>query len=503
MNGQTSQFPYGFEGGPEFCKIVFRGYSGDDSFRDYTGINVEAYGGAGRDTLHGGGGWDLLVGGPGLDHLYGNGGEDTLYAANMPCYDTILAPVGKEPFEGLVFSLPDCEFVTDYYEFSGYHAPGDTAMVHDYLYGGRGNDKLYGGDLNDRMWGDDGCDELYGAGGEDRLWGGDDQDLLRGGQGDDRLWGEAQHDRLYGDGGEDRLYAGAGSDRLYGGGGNDVLLGEAGSDRLFGGPDNDHLLGGAGRDRLYGGGGNDGLFGGADAVRDELHGDGTSGPWGEDRFLTRQNDVMHDLRQADVEMAFLDECDSRAWASGTENWTDREVYWSTRFRPGAGSGSKHAALQGRLRKRTHCIRQDLPGPVEPVPGRCGPVAHGDPRRGLERRLLARRSLSRWRRGRLVPVTNGRPRTCSQLGRKARRRDRRAYPQAWNIGNRLWNCTTVRTSPKTPPISPGITVKPMLRKTGPPVGSTAVVSGSGTPTIPHRHWKRNWRSSTSSSSNSTT
>lgn len=108
--------------------------------------------------------------------------------------------------------------------------------------------------------------------------------MLTGSTGDDRLFGGDGNDLLYGDGyldigsispadiaslnfqmtfstkgyatsvnltnfdvvsalesGDDLLYGGAGNDLLWGGGGNDILLGEKDHDTLLGGTGNDYL----------------------------------------------------------------------------------------------------------------------------------------------------------------------------------------------------------------------------------------------------------------------
>ena len=104
-------------------KIVFHGNGGDDTLINNTSIPVDAYGGAGKDTLTGGGAGDYLNG----------GGED------------------------------------------------------DILNGGSGKDSLWGGIGNDSLRGNDGLDYLYGEAGNDTLSGGNDNygDVLIGGTGRD------------------------------------------------------------------------------------------------------------------------------------------------------------------------------------------------------------------------------------------------------------------------------------------------------------------------------
>ncbi|WP_176090516.1 VCBS domain-containing protein, partial [Achromobacter anxifer] len=73
-------------------------------------------------------------------------------------------------------------------------------------------------------------------------------DELHGGNGNDIIYGQGGNDTLYGDDGNDTLYGGAGNDTLYGGNGNDTLYGGDGNDVLIGGKGNDTLVGGAGSD---------------------------------------------------------------------------------------------------------------------------------------------------------------------------------------------------------------------------------------------------------------
>uniref|UniRef100_UPI002FDAEEDB VCBS domain-containing protein n=2 Tax=Achromobacter insolitus TaxID=217204 RepID=UPI002FDAEEDB len=79
-------------------------------------------------------------------------------------------------------------------------------------------------------------------------------------------------------GGNDELHGGNGNDIIYGQGGDDTLYGDAGNDTLYGGTGNDTLHGGDGNDVLIGGQGNDILVGGAgsDTFKWELNDQGTT-----------------------------------------------------------------------------------------------------------------------------------------------------------------------------------------------------------------------------------
>ena len=93
---------------------------------------------------------------------------------------------------------------------------------------------------------------LWGGGGDDTLYGDEQNDTLHGGDDDDALWGGGGNDTLYGEGQNDTLHGGANNDTLWGGGGNDTLYGDEQNDDLHGGVNDDVLSGGKGQDRLWG-----------------------------------------------------------------------------------------------------------------------------------------------------------------------------------------------------------------------------------------------------------
>jgi uncharacterized delta-60 repeat protein len=102
------------------------------------------------------------------------------------------------------------------------------------VYGGYGNDTIFGG-MNDAT--------LYGEAGNDHLFGGLKKNLLDGGDGNDHLKIGAKNSYgavLLGGAGNDVLIGGAGDDVLDGGEGNDKLKGRKGMDMLNGGMGKDH-----------------------------------------------------------------------------------------------------------------------------------------------------------------------------------------------------------------------------------------------------------------------
>lgn len=168
-------------------------------------------------------------------------------------------------------------FVADVFTIAG-------GVLHDVIYGvkgqneisgGRGRDTLIGRDEDDIIRGDGAADTLIGSAGEDTLFGGGGRDMLYG---FDTSGGvDYSNDTLHGGRGNDILIASSGVDILNGDGGNDTLYGNAGEDTLNGDGGNDKLYGGSGYDTLHGGSGDDDLFGDDDSVTtynvDYLYGD--------------------------------------------------------------------------------------------------------------------------------------------------------------------------------------------------------------------------------------
>ena len=94
-------------------------------------------------------------------------------------------------------------FATNDLELTGVTRPASATQ---YVFGGKDDDPIDGGQLGDH---------LYGGLGDD---------TLRGNDGGDYLEGNGGVDMLYGDAGEDTLVGGAGDDRLRGGYGNDTYI---------------------------------------------------------------------------------------------------------------------------------------------------------------------------------------------------------------------------------------------------------------------------------------
>jgi len=180
-------------------EIHFKGYGGDDDFRNDTHLRAVADGGTGQDMLSGGSGDDILNGGIGVFHdaVYGNGGVDILSGGSGP--DELRGGTENDTLDG--------------------GGEGDT------MRGGPGDDTLYGSDGNDTLYGDNNAGPAGGVG-HDVLYGGSGTDTLTGEDGNDALYGGTQTDRLYGGEGMDGLFGGANDtwDYLNGGGDSDRFL---------------------------------------------------------------------------------------------------------------------------------------------------------------------------------------------------------------------------------------------------------------------------------------
>lgn len=151
---------------------------------------------------------------------------------------------------------------------------------HVKVFGGAGNDQVFGADLGVGL-------VAHGGAGHDLLVGGAAGDVIDGGAGVDRVWGGL---------GDDVLRGGAGDDFLYGREGNDVLVGGTGNDTLEGFDGRDLLIGGVGVDRVFGGDGDDVLIGGSTAYdHDDAALGGLRGVWLAPGEFTAFDDADEDV----------------------------------------------------------------------------------------------------------------------------------------------------------------------------------------------------------------
>lgn len=282
--------------------IIF-GEDGDDKIWGEDGDD-SIYGGEGDDSIYGGKGNDFIFGGDGVDTIYGEDGNDEIYGGLEA--DTIhggagddIITVGSATYENGVITSGDIEL--DKEINIAYGEDGN-----DIIYGAGGADKLYGGNGNNTIYGNDGNDTIvsglsdnYQQDYEDgdtkyknTVYGGAGNDTIYGYRGDDIIYGGVGTDTIYGGAGNDYIVAGSGeykteedfgenedyvlgelknnstedddSDNIiYGGSGNDKIFGAGGADTIDGGDGDDEIYGGAGADKLYGGNGNNVLKGGS------------------------------------------------------------------------------------------------------------------------------------------------------------------------------------------------------------------------------------------------
>jgi Ca2+-binding RTX toxin-like protein len=159
------------------------------------------YGGAGNDTMLGSAGNDVFYGGDGNDMMDGRLGGDQFNGGGG--IDT----VNYESRTTRIVVSMDGNF-NDGTPGEG-DRPGERDNVKkdiEVLFGGQGNDTLYGNELANR---------IGGGGGSDTVWAGAGNDTLIGGPGEDKLYGQDGNDTFLtrGDGFKDSLFGGSGEDR--------------------------------------------------------------------------------------------------------------------------------------------------------------------------------------------------------------------------------------------------------------------------------------------------
>ena len=244
------------------------------------------------DSVTGGTGNDTIIGGQGEDIIEGNEGDDLIYGG----------------LEDEVLTLPDAiDEAPDDNRDTIYGGLGNDTIFGrddaDTLYGGEGNDILDGGIDDDEIWGDDGDDTIYGGQGNDVINGGVGQDLIYGGEGDDTIQGNMDDDAIYGDEGNDTITGSLDDDLVYGGADDDEIRGGTGDDTLHGDEGDDYIQGGFGDDSIYGGDGEDSLNGGfgADIIEGGDGNDTIAGFDGEDTIIGGAGeDTLYGGQNSDV-----------------------------------------------------------------------------------------------------------------------------------------------------------------------------------------------------------
>ena len=179
-------------------------------------------GGEGNDVMYGQGGNDLLIG----DGSNTSGADDTLHRLAQELGTLTGGSHGVTPA-----SLSDA-ILNLGHDSAKLHELADWSEKHlenssdgdDWLFGGEGNDVLFGLGGNDHLYGGSGDDVLFGGSGNDHLYGGSGNDILFGGSGDDYLDGGAGHDRLFGGSGNDIIKYDSTDFLVDGGDGIDFLI---------------------------------------------------------------------------------------------------------------------------------------------------------------------------------------------------------------------------------------------------------------------------------------
>lgn len=356
--------------------------SGDDYVaigRNGAGSNV--FGGDGKDyllqtesmysnapTLRGEGGDDKIIG----VNAYGGAGNDTIVGTYVAYSSTVDGESGNDSIT-----------LTTFGNGSAGGGAGDDVLrcesaLSAVLNGGDGNDRLeslFAGGVT-----------LNGGAGNDTLTG---NTTSNGGAGDDLLQpasgvlkafatsnGNSYPCNFLGDEGSDLIVGSAYADCLNGGAGDDILHGMNSPDWLNGNAGNDILFGGNDVDQLYGGDGNDSLFAGGfkDTRRDDDGKDSGFGEEGEDYFDENSKWGITDRKKSDAAELNLNGSlfigDSRL--NGITNFDDLlTLAQNYRFNTGSGSwgsGSYSGMVSyNDLLKLAQDYGQNVVTPTNPTP----------------------------------------------------------------------------------------------------------------------------------------
>ena len=189
--------------------------------------------GGGNDIIIGNGGDDVLEGFGGDDYIAGNGGND--YIVDHSGNNCLAGGSGQDQIYAtgtghniILLGYEQRYSSTQCAPADSDNSPAAQAWRNNrtsgggYVYGGNGNDLIYGSNGVDSLSGGTGNDIIRGFAGNDSLTGGGGSDYLYGGDGNDSLtdYGDSVVDRLYGDAGTDTFGAyGDGIDICYPGSG--------------------------------------------------------------------------------------------------------------------------------------------------------------------------------------------------------------------------------------------------------------------------------------------
>ena len=232
-------------------KVVINGLNGDDML---LGSVVKA------SILNGDRGDDVISPGSVLDVVRGGDGYDRVDFIQLQSsisleFSSAGVSVGMdvasvEAFAGTVFN--------DLIDLRNTGQPLSGASSYA-LYGGQGDDRLFGSKYHDFLYGGDGVDSLAGGLGDDiyQVDGVDDTIVENVGEGVDTVLSYVSFSMASLVNVEDLTLAGIGNIDGTGNDANNEICGNTGNNKLNGGVGADTLNGGAGADILTGGSGND------------------------------------------------------------------------------------------------------------------------------------------------------------------------------------------------------------------------------------------------------
>ena len=278
------------------------GFDGNDEVHTGEG-RADVYAGAGDDTITTGSSDDEINAGKGRDTISAGAGDDEIFP--MQGSDTVDAGDGVDMLnlhwvscDDSCFSSHERDLEVDLVAGYARGMGNDTIAGFENVYGGNGNDEIYGDDgpnllsAQDEQGPGDDHNVVDGRGGDDRLISGTGPDTIRGGEGRDLLTFVVNDDTqrvdltrglavgdatdhlsgiedviasagvLIGDDGPNMLFTTYQAARILGGGGDDELLGDELADVIKGNEGNDVIYGKRGNDKLRGGAGDDSIYGG-------------------------------------------------------------------------------------------------------------------------------------------------------------------------------------------------------------------------------------------------
>lgn len=179
---------------------------------------------------------DALVGGGGNDLLYGQGGKDILVGDGTDVAgpnDTLSQLKSAVGLSNTASNLQTATAVHDavvsgnqpVLDTLASQAEGSTSDGSDWLFGGEGDDVLFGMGGNDKLTGGAGNDVLFGGAGNDAISGGGGNDVIYGGTGDDAINGGTGNNVIHGGAGNDLISYSLYDSLVDGGEGMDILVG--------------------------------------------------------------------------------------------------------------------------------------------------------------------------------------------------------------------------------------------------------------------------------------